>query len=826
MRVSLKWLKEMLPGIEEHYADMDNFVYTLDMTGTAVEAVETAGEALEGIVVGHITAKDKHPNADTLWVTQVDIGAGEPVQIVCGADNFEAGDKVPVATVGSVLPGDFKIKKSKLRGEVSMGMNCSARELGIGSDADGLLILPADAPIGMPFASYYDMADTILDLEITPNRPDCLSMQGVAREMAAVFGLPSPDFSEPSFADKVKAELQPAAEDVQSLVDITIENSEDCPRYAARVISDITVGPSPDWLVERVEAAGARSINNIVDITNLVMFETGQPFHAFDLDAIAKNDAGRAAVIVRRAYDGEPGETITTLDEVERKLTSGNLLITDPSGPITLAGVMGAANTEVSATTKNILLEAAVFDQVVTSRTSRGFQLISESSLRFERGVDIESATAALDICAELIARLGEGKLATGSIDHYPNVYERRTIDLPLAKVNALLGTDLTLDTCEKILNDLQFAVVADEGAELLSVTVPGFRDEVRRDVDLIEEILRLYGMENTPTTLPGGRKRIGGLTPQQKLRRKVERVLRAQGLFETLTLPFGNPADYEKLGVQPSLVQLHNPLSQDQSVLRAQLLPNLLHSVALNLKRGTRNVQLYENGTVFEAVEGRKQPKEAEHIAAVLCGSWNKRGWNMPESEIDFYDAKGIIETLLRELGIAKARFVAANDEDYPYLQPGRIAELHIGGHVRGVVGELHPRETATFDIGEPVVCFELQCKALYKAARDLDEVQMPSRYPGIEFDIALLVDRDVSAESITQRIESLGKKTYLSTVRLFDVYEGKGVPEGKKSLAFSLSYRADRTLSMDEVEPQHEKLLVGLQKSAGATLRGFGGA
>ncbi|MCL2746075.1 MAG: phenylalanine--tRNA ligase subunit beta [Coriobacteriia bacterium] len=823
MRVSLKWLKEMLPGIKEHYADLDNFVYTLDMTGTAVEAVETAGEALEGIVVGHITAKDKHPNADTLWVTQVNIGEEEPVQIVCGADNFEAGDKVPVATVGSILPGDFKIKKSKLRGEVSMGMNCSARELGIGADADGLLILPADAPIGMPFASYWDMADTILDLEITPNRPDCLSMRGIAREMAAVFGLQQPNFDGsdsgiPNSVDKVEANVRQSEKDIHSLATVTVEDSSDCPRYAARVICDVTVGPSPDWLVERVEAAGARSINNIVDITNLVMFETGQPFHAFDLDTIAKDDAGRAAVAVRRA---RADESITTLDEVERKLTPENLLITDSSGPITLAGVMGAASTEVTEDTTNILLEGAVFDQVVTSRTSRGFQLISESSLRFERGVDIENTILALDMCAELITKLGQGKLTKGTIDLYPNVYERRTIELPLAKVNALLGTVLDLKTCEETLRKLRFDVVVDEDAKVLSVTVPGFRDEVRRDVDLIEEVLRLYGMENTPATLPGGRERIGGLTHNQKLRRKLEQTLRTQGLFETLTLPFGNPADYKKLGVQPRLAQLHNPLSQDQSVLRAQLLPNLLHSVALNLKRGTRNVQLYEVGTVFESAEGRKQPKEAEHVAAVLCGAWNKRSWNLPAVEIDFFDAKGIIETLLRELGIEKARFVAANDEEYPYLQPGRIAELYIGGHVRGVVGELHPRETIAFDIEEPVICFELQCKALYKAAKDLSEVQMPSRYPGIEFDIALLVDDDVSAEGITQRIESFGKKTYLSDVRLFDVYQGKGVPEGQKSLAFSLSYRSDRTLSMDEVEPQHEKLLASLQKATGATLR-----
>jgi len=827
MRVSLKWLKEILPGIEKHYANLDTFVYTLDMTGTAVEAVETTGESMAGIVVGHIAEKTKHPGADTLWVTKVDVGAedGKLLQIVCGADNFEAGDKVPVATVGAVLPGDFKIKKSKLRGEVSMGMNCSAKELGVGGDADGLLILPADAPVGMPFANYYDLGDTILDLEITPNRPDCLSMQGIAREFAAVFGLPAPNFEDgEDLLSPASAGSKTAA--VHNYATVNVEDSTACPRYAARVITGIKVGPSPDWLTQRVEACGARSINNIVDITNLVMFETGQPFHAFDLDTIAKDNAARASVIVRRAT---AGETITTLDEVERSLTAENLLIADPSGPITLAGVMGAASTEVTDTTTNILLEAANFDKAITSRTSRGFQLISESSLRFERGVDKESTLTAMDRCAQLIAELGEGSLVEGTIDIYPEPYARRTVEVAISKVNAFLGTDLNAKTCEDILQSLQFPLEAEAmacGDTQIKVTVPGFRDEVRRDVDIIEEILRLYGMENTPVTLPSKkfesrRERIGGLTAHQKLRRKLERTLRSCGLYETLTLPFANLEDYKKLNSQHDFALLHNPLAQDQSALRAQLLPNLLNSVALNRKRGTRNVQLYEIGTVFSMADGRKQPKETETVCAVLCGSWNKPGWNMPVAELDFFDAKGIVETLLRELGITRGRFVVPEDANYPYLQPGRIAELHLGGRSIGVLGELHPSALEAFDIDEPVMCFELQCKPLFKAAKDIEEVHMPSKFPGIEFDIALLVDADVTAESITQRIESSGKKTFLDSVRLFDVFDGKGVPEGKKSLTFNLSYRADRTLTTEEVEPQHEKILTTLQKTTGATLR-----
>ena len=811
MRVSLKWLKDLLPGIEERSVDLSAFAYTLDMTGTAVEGVETAGAALDGIVVGQIVEKEKHSGADTLWVTKVDVGEAEPLQIVCGANNFEAGDKVPVATIGATLPNGMTIKKSKLRGELSYGMNCSAIELGIGSDADGLLILPMDAPVGVPFATYYNLSDTILDLEITPNRPDCLSMRGIAREFGAVFGLP--------VAEPEPIELAEEGESVHTSATVTVEDSALCPRYAARVIRDLRVGPSPDWLVERVQATGARSINNIVDITNLVMFETGQPLHAFDLDTIAKDGEGRACVIVRRA---RTGEVITTLDEVERKLTTSNLLIADPSGPITLAGVMGAASTEITDRTTNIFLEAAVFDPAITSRTSRGFALISESSLRFERGVDIENTARALDYAASLVAELANGSVAADVIDHYPVPYEPLTIALQGERVKALLGAPVDLETASIFLRSLELSVADGESPDEMLVTIPGFRPDLTREVDLIEEILRLYGMENTPVTMPGGRERIGGLNRVQLLRRRMEQALRATGCYETLTLPFADSADYEKMGVEFDFARLHNPLSQDQSVLRALLLPNLLHSVALNRRRGTRNVQLFEAGTVFTAVEGHKQPKEEEHVCVVLSGAWHKKTWNEQAMPLDFYDAKGCMDALLHELKIDSCRLVAPSDEAYPFLQPGRVAEVHLGGRAIGTLGEVHPRVLEAFDIDEPVITFELCCGPLFKAASDELVVQTPSRFPGIDFDIALVVDEDVTAGSLVQRMLSLGKKTLLGGVRLFDVYQGKGLEAGKKSLAFTLSYRADdRTLTFEEVEPQHERLLERLQKATGAILR-----
>ena len=411
MRVSLRWLNELVPV----HLNVPELVDKLDMTGTAVEAVHAMGQSLEGVVVGQIVEKERHPDADTLWVTKVDVGAGEPLGIVCGAQNFEAGDKVPVALVGTTLPNGITIKKAKLRGVPSEGMNCSAAELGLGSDASGLMILPADAPVGMPFAEYRGLSDTVLELEITPNRPDCLSMAGVAREVGAILGE----------ASTVPASRpDEAGSPVSESVSISIEEPELCPRYTARLIRNVKIGPSPEWLAEKVIAAGARPISNVVDITNYVMFELGQPLHAFDADLLARDASGLASILVRRA---RAGETLVTLDGQNRELTTETLLITDPSGPIALAGVMGGESTEVSGKTVNILLESACFDPASISLTSRALGLVSEASVRFERGVDRSACDAAADRAAQLMSQLADGEVAPGIVDAYPLPFEQRT---------------------------------------------------------------------------------------------------------------------------------------------------------------------------------------------------------------------------------------------------------------------------------------------------------------------------------------------------------------------------------------------------------------
>lgn len=816
MRVSMKWLNDLV----DVTLSVPELVDRLDLTGTAVDGVETVGEALDGVVVGLIVAKDRHPEADKLWVTKVDVGAEEPLTVVCGAQNFEAGDRVPVALVGATLPNGMTIKKAKLRGVPSEGMNCSATELGIGADASGLLILPADAPVGVPFAEYRGLADTVIELEVTPNRPDCLSMAGVAREVAAITAT---SYRHPGGAPAEQG--APVADSVR----VEIVDPDLCPRYTARLIRNVKLGPSPDWLAERVSAAGARSISNIVDITNYVMFELGQPLHAFDASTIARDADGRAHIIVRGAAEGE---RLATLDGQERVLKEGMILITDPSGPIALGGVMGGETTEVSEATVDILLEAASFEPASISRTSRSLGLISEASSRFEKGVDREACVAALDRAAQLMADLAGGEVAPGVVDVYPRPHEPVTLSLRLERTNAVLGTNLTAEEVASILRSLELGVTG--GPSVFEVRIPSFRPDLVREIDLVEEVLRVWGMERVEATLPGGRQRVGGLTPSQRVVERIGATMRAAGLNETMTYAFCDPADLERIGRtlpdDEMLVELINPMSEEQAVLRRTLLPNLLRSVSSNQRHGVANVHLYEIGSVFWTAGGRKSPKERTVVAGVLAGSWDEPAWSdaltrdssadaeLRSKELNFFDGKGVLEALAIELGFPR---FAVRVAEMGWLQPGRAAEVIVNGDVVGWLGEVHPLALRAFEASGPVVAFELLVEPLIKAARPKKYDEVP-RFPAIEIDVALVVDEATEAARVQQAIVSAGGKL-LEAAHLFDVYRGPGVAEGKKSLAYSLRYRAtDRTLTDDEVLPQHERLLRKVAGAVGAELRG----
>jgi len=810
MRVSLKWLKELVAvnlGVE---ALCDR----MDMTGTKVEAVHTIGEALEGVVVGQVLTKEQHPNADKLSYCSVDVGAGEALNIVCGAQNFVAGDKVPVATVGCTLPGGITIKRAKLRGVESEGMMCSAIELEMGTDASGLLILPADAPVGVPFAQYQGLADVVLELEVTPNRPDCLSMVGVAREIGAITGHSA---SIPS--SKPAESGEPAAD----IVSVSIEDVALCPRYTARVIRGVTIGPSPEWLVERIVASGARPISNVVDVTNYVMFELGQPLHAFDLAALA-TDGNRASIIVRTA---RAGEQLRTLDGQDRVLAEGTLLITDPSGPIALAGVMGGETTEVSDATVDIVLESACFDRASISKTSRQLGLMSEASMRFERGVDPNLAARASDRAATLIAELGGGTVAPGIVDVYPEPAEPLTLPLRLDRMNALLGTALGAEeTCE-ILTALGCTLSPTHDG--FTCAVPTYRQDLLREVDLFEEVVRVWGMERVESTLPGGRYRVGGLTPYQQLRDRIACSLRAVGLNEHIGLAFADPADGDRLGwtLGPDElpVALMNPMSEEQARLRFTTLPGLLRAVSHNQRHGVPDVHLYELGNVFWTAQGRKLPKERLVVAGALAGAWERQVWSQPLQQLDFFDGKGVLETLMDEIDVMRWRVRAA---EHPWLQPGRAADVVVGGDVVGWLGEVAPAVLDAYGVTGPVTVFELSVKSLAKAgSASVTYAEVP-RLPAVTLDLALVVPEDVTAERAEQAITAAGRPL-LESVRLFDVYRdeptatAKRLPEGTKSLAFSLTYRApDRTLTDDEVRPAHERLVRKVCGALGAEVRG----
>ena len=825
MKVSLNWLNDYTAVPE----DLQAFCDKLDLTGTGVEGVEKLGATFENIVTAQVASKQPHPDSDHMWVCQVNVGewnlgedgTPEPLQIVCGAQNFNEGDHIVTALVGAELPGDFHIKKSKLRGVVSNGMNCSERELGLGGDHDGIMILPEDAPIGMPLADYLQMTDTVLDLEITPNRPDCLSMVGMAREVGAMYQQP---VEYPLAADKAKlaAVTDEAAAPVADNVSIEITDPERCARYQARVIDNVKIGPSPDWLAERVTAAGSRPINNVVDVTNYILFLYGQPLHAFDYDSL-KDAQGNVKIIVRPARDGEE---FTTLDGEDRVLTSDMTVIATPEHAVALAGVMGGLDSEVTDATTTVLLETATFSRSHTSRTSRNLGLISEASMRYERGVDDNPISDIAEAAAALLAEVSGGSVRPGFVEVYDHRTEPIDLIFRIPRFNTFVGADIPRDFIVDILQRLGCEVRDGADADTLAVVAPTFRPDLEREIDLYEEVLRLWGMDRVPSTLPAGRERVGVRSHEEHTRDTLNDTLRAAGLNETMTYSFAEPGDIERLRMNPETlgmaVELLNPLNADQSVMRQSIIPGLLKSVAYNQSHGVKNVQLYEIGTVFSTAEGRKNPKERTKVAGVLAGSLGDAAWNNESPAFDFFDGKGVLESIARELALPKVRFRALDAEEATHLQPGRAAEMLSGGTVIGWVGELHPLAVNAYEATAPVVAFELDLNALDKSARPArDYVDVPT-FPSVDVDQAFVVDEDVTHEKLCQVMSSAGGKL-LEDVRLFDVYrDDERVGAGKKSMAYALTYRApDRTLTSEEVEKAHDRLVKKVCGATGASVR-----
>ena len=816
MNVTLNWLKNYI----DFELSASELADRLTMLGIEVESVKQLGAELEGVVVGSVGSIKPHPNADKLVLCQVDIGESEELQIVCGAPNVREGMLAPVATIGATLPIGLTIKRAKLRGETSHGMLCSEKELGLSEDAAGLMELPTDTPLGTSISEALGLDDVVFELEITPNRPDCLSLIGVAREIRAETGnplkLPQVDFNENET-------------DIREITSVTIEAPDLCPRYAARVIRGVKVGQSPAWLQQRLEAVGIGVINNIVDITNFVLMEYGQPLHAFDYHKLAEN-----RIVVRRAT---AGENITTLDEIDRELTSDMLVIADAEKPVALAGVMGGYDSEITETTADVLLESAYFNPSSIRATAKALGISTEASYRFERGADPGAVLAALDRAAQLIAELAGGSICRGVVDVYPGQQPLTEIQLRPERVNFILGTTLDTSKMVQILNDLGFDVEAastenrqadeetsplrsDEETSPLRVTVPTFRSDVTREIDLIEEIARVYGYDNIPTTLPKGDIPVPAPNLSTEVRKHIKHFLLAAGMMEAINYSFCAPNCFDKIRFAADhplrdVLKLQNPLSPEMSVLRTTLLPSLLENAQHNRNHQIDTIALFEIGSVFIRNGAEKEP---ERVTGILAGQVGDGVYSNPYREPDFYDIKGLVEGILEVCGIVD---YTLEKTDAPTFHPGRNAAVLSSNKQIGIFGEAHPEVLENYDLPYKAYLFDFDMEALVDAAIFAKRFEPIPVYPKVERDLAIVVDKEVLSDMPTGLIYATGGEL-VESVRLFDLYEGEQVPEGKKSLAYAITYHsATETLTDKAVNALHNKVVKRLNEELGAELR-----
>jgi len=807
MKVTLNWLKQ--------YVDFnwspEELTERLTMLGLEVEGVQKISGAFEGIVVAQILTRDPVPGSDKLSVCKVNDGRLERT-IICGAQNHKPGDKIPLILPNFALPlkpGDkepFVIKERKVFGITSQGMMCSPQELGLPDQVDGLLILPTDAPVGKPFGEYLGRSgsDVIYDLEVTPNRPDLNSVIGIAREIAAVTGnaLKIPEVR------SQKSEVR-----TENLVAVRIEDAEVCPRYTARVIKGVKIGPSPAWLRDTLEKAGIRSISNVVDVTNYVMLEIGQPLHAFDYHLIAKGVDGKPTIVVRRAA---AGEKFKTLDNQERTLTNEMLLIADETKGIALAGVMGGANTEINSSTVDVLIESAYFTPVNIRRTSKLLGLRSESSYRFERGADVGICDWASQRAAQLILETAGGQLADGVVDVQPKAKEEKQITLHFAKSKDLLGIGISHADQVSYLNKLGLKTVAQQPGEC-TFAIPSWRVDLKREVDLIEEVGRLYGIEKIPATPPRGAIGANAFDSVYDQIGEARRILAGLGLNEEQGQTLISSAEFGVRNAES--VMLANPLSSDMDVLRPSLLPGLIHSLRHNVSRKNYDVALFEIGRVFTNVNG--QTKETRSMAIAITGQRAVPFWSGDERDAKFgsFDLKGMVEEFLEQFGVRGVTFARCAETAVMYLESVTIT---LGGKLPlGEMGQLSPALAKKYDLRDAVFLAELNLDQLLARRNQAKSFKPLPQFPAIRRDVALLVPEATTHEAVLQTVKK-AKAANLENVELFDLFRGKHVPEGQKSLAYAFIYRSpEKTLTDAEVNAAHQKIVDAFKQSLGATVR-----
>lgn len=790
MRFSYQWLKKWVAVDLE----VDEFARRLTGAGLEVDQVTPVAAPFDGVTVGEITHCEPHPDADKLKVCRINDGAQE-LQVVCGAPNAAPGIKIPFAHVGATLGGGLKIRKAKLRGVESFGMACSARELGLSEDHSGLLVLPADAPLGADFRSYLGLDDFSIELELTPNRADCLGVRGLARDVAASCQ-----------AEYTPLQVSPVKAGITDQLPVTLEDPDGCPKYAGRIIRGINpAARSPLWLVECLRRSGVRSISAVVDITNYVMLELGQPMHAFDLDTL------RGGITVRR---GRAGEKLVLLDEKEVDVGPDLLAICDDEGPVALAGIMGGLATGVSENTRNLFLESAWFEPALISGKARGLGLHTDASHRFERGVDPQGQVTAIERMTGLLLEITGGEAGPVSLaESAGKLPVPVSVCLRLSRLNMVLGFELNAEHVTRILSDL--GMKFEISGETWQVTAPSNRFDISIEEDLIEEVARIHGYDKLPASLPGGELSLALLSEREVALTQVREVLCAAGYQEAINYSFVDRKLLNTFGMEEGALPLANPISADMDVMRTSLLPGLVSSLARNLRRQHERVRLFETGTAF-VVDGELQ--EFNRLAGVCCGSAAPEQWGTPRRALDFYDIKRDIESLaaLRGEG-GQLEFAAAQ---LPWLHPGKSAHIVQGEAVIGWIGALHPAVQTTLDIRPAVYAFEVDLTALIK--RELPNTKTFSRFPSVRRDLAILLPESVKYQQVEACVREIAGE-FLTDLLLFDVFAGKNVETGYKSLAIGLILQdVSCTLTDEVVDPLILRVVAGLEARLNAQLRG----
>ena len=809
MLASLNWLKEYV----EITDTPDVLADKLTRAGTPVEVITYMGEGLNGVVTGKVAEIEHHPDADKLWVCSIDVGTGELLQILTGAQNVTKGVIVPVAVVGSQLPSGMKLKKAKMRGMDSYGMLCSASELGLDAklllpeQREGILLLAEDTPIGVDIKEVLGLDDVVYDFDLTANRGDCFNMIGLAREVAAVTGA---NLKMPSM------EVKEAAEgDANEMAKVEIKATDLCSRFAVRVLKNIKIKESPSWMQRRLRACGVRPISNVVDVTNYVMLELGQPMHAYDYDKV-----GGHKLIVRRA---ENKEKLVTLDEQERTLTDSMIVIGDAKHAVGLGGVMGGLETEVTGTTVNVMLEAATFDGVSIRRTSRALGLRSEASSRFERGVDTVLTWNALNRAANLLESMEACETVPGIVDAYPVPYVPAIVKVSPEAINSRIGIAITKEEMVATLEKLQFGV-QEEGAELV-VTAPTWRPDVTCDADISEEICRIHGLDNIESHLPCLDVTKGGQHIIYDVQDSIKDYMVAVGMNEVINYSFIHPSAFDKIGLaaddaRRKAIDIMNPITDDFKVMRTTLVPGMLANVAYNVARQNTKVATFEVGRIYFADQLPLSgfPTEKPMLCMALCGKRNELNWNEGREDVDFYDAKGIVEGLLNNLQLQDWKFTVGSA---PYLHPGKSCSIEYNGMSIGCFGEVHPAVQNAYGLPQAAYLFELEIEPLVAAATHVPQYTHLPKFPGTSRDIAVVVPTEIAMSELVEVINANAGEL-LQAVKVFDVYTGKQVAEGCKSMAFNLTFQAnDRTLTDDEIDIVIKKVVDAVGETFKAKLR-----